>query len=132
MLRQEQLQDEKPVTATKRKPQPITAHPMFPFVTGLWLATALGFGSFILAPALLEGPVVALGIPALVPAAAPPLGFTARALVALIMLIVGAVAGYIIGRRIGQPKSEAPVRMRGVGEPAGRRRALTESHVAEA
>ncbi|MFM2370742.1 MAG: hypothetical protein RIS85_464, partial [Pseudomonadota bacterium] len=39
---------------------------------------------------------------------------------------------YIIGRRIGQPKSEAPVRMRGVGEPAGRRRALTESHVAEA
>lgn len=131
MLRQEQLQDEKPVTATKRKPQPITAHPMFPFVTGLWLATGLGFGSFALAPALLEGPVVALGIPALVPAAAPPLGFTARALVALIMLIVGAVAGYMIGRRIGQPKAEAPVRMRSVGEPAGRRRALGESHAAD-
>lgn len=115
------------MTATKRKPQPITAHPLFPFVTGLWLATGLGLGSFVMAPALLEGPVVALGLPALVPAAAPPLGFTARALVALIMLIVGAVAGYVIGRRIGRPKAEAPVRMRNVGEAAGRRRALVET-----
>lgn len=114
------------MTAPKRKPQPITAHPMFPFVTGLWMATGLGLGSFVMAPALLEGPVVALGIPALVPAAAPPLGFTARALVALIMLIVGAVAGYAIGRRIGRPRAATPAPVRGAAEGAGRRRALLE------
>lgn len=106
------------MTATKRKPKPITANPLFPFVTALWSATFLGLGSFAVAPALLEGPVVALGVPALVPAAAPPLGFTARVIFALAMLGVGAIAGYLIGRLLGREKVEAPVRMRGLGKSA--------------
>lgn len=106
------------MTATKRKPKPITANPMFPFVTALWFATFFGLGSFAVAPALLEGPVAALGIPALVPAAAPPLGFTARVMFALAMLGVGAVAGFVVGRLLGREKIEAPVRMRGLGKSA--------------
>lgn len=106
------------MTVTKRKSKPATAHPMFPLVTALWVATLLGLGSFAVAPALLEGPVVALGIPALVPAAAPPLGFTARLLFALAMMGAGGVAGYALGRAIGRGKVEAPVRARGFGKPA--------------
>lgn len=106
------------MTVTKRKPKPTTAHPMFPFVTALWFATFLGLGSFAVAPALLEGPVVALGLPALVPAAAPPLGFTARLLFALAMMGLGAIAGYLVGRAMGRSKVEAPVRTRGFGRQA--------------
>lgn len=106
------------MTATKRKPKPITANPMFPLVTALWFGTFLGLGSFAVAPALLEGPVVALGIPALIPAAAPPLGFTARILLALMMLIGGAVAGFLIGRWLGREKVAAPVRTRAFGKGA--------------
>lgn len=106
------------MTATKRKPKPITANPLFPFVTALWLATFLGLGSFAIAPALLEGPVVALGIPALVPAAAPPLGFTARVMFALALMGLGAVAGYIVGRMLGREKVAEPVRTRGFGKAA--------------
>lgn len=108
------------MTVTKRKPKPTTAHPMFPFVTALWFATFLGLGSFAVAPALLEGPVVALGLPALVPAAAPPLGFTARLLFALAMMGLGAVAGYAVGRALGRDKVEARVRTRGFGKQAAR------------
>jgi hypothetical protein len=45
------------VTATKRKPKPITAHPMFPVVTSLWFAAFFGLGSFAVAPSLLEGQI---------------------------------------------------------------------------
>lgn len=99
------------MTATKRKPKPITAHPMFPVVTSLWFAAFFGLGSFAVAPSLLEGPVVALGIPAIVPAAAPPLGFTARVLLALGLLLLGAIIGFVVGRKLA-PKEAAPVRRR--------------------
>lgn len=103
-------QDDAHVTATKRKPKPITAHPLFPIVTALWFATFFGLGSFAVAPSLLEGPVVALGIPALVPAAAPPLGFTARVMLALAMLLLGAVIGYVVGRKLAPREVVAPRR----------------------
>lgn len=101
------------MTATKRKPKPITANPLFPLVTALWFATLLGLGSFATAPALLEGPVVALGIPAWIPAAAPPLGFTTRAIFAVAMLGLGAVFGYNLGKFLGRDKTASPVRARG-------------------
>ncbi len=109
-------QDAPPVTATKRKPKPITANPLFPLVTALWFATLLGLGSFATAPALLEGPVVALGIPAWIPAAAPPLGFTTRAIFAVAMLGLGAVFGYNLGKFLGRDKTASPVRARGPGK----------------
>ncbi|MCX7285772.1 MAG: hypothetical protein NTX28_17325 [Novosphingobium sp.] len=108
------------MTVTKRKAKPITAHPMFPIVTALWFAAFLSLGSFAVAPQLLEGPVVALGIPDILPAAQPPLGFTVRALLALVMLGVGGFAGYFIGKALAG-KSEAPVRARSfVRKDAGR------------
>lgn len=106
------------MTATKRKPKPITANPLFPFVTALWLATLLGLGSFATAPMLLEGPVVALGIPALIPAAAPPLGFTTRIIFAIAMMGLGAIFGYSLGRFFGREKVATPARARGFGQNA--------------
>lgn len=103
------------MTVTKRKPKPITAHPMFPVVTALWFAAFLSLGSFAVAPALLEGPVVALGIPEILPAAQPPLGFTVRALVAIVMMGVGGLIGYLIGRHLARDKQEVPVRTRAFG-----------------
>ncbi len=107
------------MTATKRKPKPITANPLFPLVTGLWFATLLGLGSFATAPMLLEGPVLALGIPALIPAAAPPLGFTTRIIFAVVMMGFGAIFGYVLGRFLGREKIAAPIRARGVGKNTG-------------
>lgn len=104
------------MTATKRKPKPITANPLFPLVTALWFATLLGLGTFATAPALLEGPVVALGIPAWIPAAAPPLGFTTRMIFAVAMLGLGAVLGYNLGKFLGRDKTASPVRARGHGK----------------
>jgi hypothetical protein len=119
LFRNFERQDAPPVTATKRKPKPITANPLFPLVTALWFATLLGLGSFATAPALLEGPVLTLGIPAWIPAAAPPLGFTTRIIFAVAMLGVGAVFGYAVGRFLGREKGESPERMRGPGKKAG-------------
>ncbi len=106
------------MTATKRKPKPITANPLFPFVTALWFATLLGLGSFATAPMLLEGPVVALGIPALIPAAAPPLGFTTRIIFAVAMMGIGAIVGYSLGRLFAREKVATPARARGFGQNA--------------
>ncbi|MBB4615697.1 hypothetical protein [Novosphingobium taihuense] len=100
------------MTATKRKPKPITAHPLFPVVTALWFATFFGLGSFAIAPAVLEGPVVALGIPALIPAATPPLGFTARVMMAVAMLLAGGGIGFLIGRKLGPKQATAAPRKR--------------------
>lgn len=117
------------MTATKRKPKPITAHPLFPVVTALWFATFFGLGSFAIAPTLLEGPVVALGIPALIPAAAPPLGFTARVMLALAMLIAGGAIGYMLGRKLGPRAAVAAPRKRAAG---GFSRRNSESPASEA
>lgn len=108
------------MTVTKRKPKPITAHPMFPAVTALWFAAFLGLGSFAIAPAVLEGPVVALGIPEVLPAAAPPLGFTVRAMMAIVMLGLGGLVGYLAGKRLGRVKVEPSVRMRSVSSVMAR------------
>lgn len=104
--------DDRHVTATKRTPKPITAHPLFPVVTALWFATFFGLGSFAIAPAVLEGPVVALGIPALIPAAAPPLGFTARVMLALALLLAGGAIGFLVGRKLGPKTASAAPRKR--------------------
>lgn len=96
----------------KRKQKPITKHPMFPYVTALWFATFAGLGSFAIAPALLEGPVVALGLPAVLPAATPPLGFTARILLSFPLFIIGAVAGLLAGRALSRDKAAQPRRTR--------------------
>jgi hypothetical protein len=90
---------------------PITAHRLFPLAVGLWCAALLGLGSFAVHPALLARIVAATGLPALVPAAAPPLGMTARVLLALLLAMAGGIAGLAVGLAL-RPRREAPARRR--------------------
>ena len=92
----------------------IVAHPWFPNVIGLWFAALFGLCSLALAPELLERIVTTLGIDKIVPAAAPPLGQTARLLLALGMAGVGEIAGLLIGARLAAGKRAEPVRRRGL------------------
>ncbi|MDE2436556.1 MAG: hypothetical protein KGM49_09875 [Sphingomonadales bacterium] len=97
--------------ATKSKP--ITANPLFPAVAALWCAAALGGASLALRSSLLEALVIKSRIDLIVPAAAPPLGITARILIALILAALGAVLGTVLARRIARPKASVRERKRG-------------------
>jgi hypothetical protein len=81
---------------------PISLHPAFPAVVALWFAALLGLGSMVLPVALIERVVEITGFSALVPAAAPPLGFTARGLIALGAALTGAAIGVAIARRVAR------------------------------
>ena len=87
-------------TTTKAARPPISLHPAFPAIVALWFAALLGVGSLVLPGVLLERIVEATGIASLVPAAAPPLGMTARGLIALVGALVGAGLGVAIARRV--------------------------------
>lgn len=82
---------------------PISRHPLFAPMVALWFAALFGLGSLAIRPALLESAVLALRLDLVVPAAAPPLGFTFRILLALSLFVVGGAIGFILARRIGRP-----------------------------
>ena len=87
---------------------PLSSHPAFAAIVALWFAALLGIGSLILPVALIEKVVVALGLPSLISATAPPLGFTARAAIALAATVAGAVLGLFAARQVARsstPKS---------------------------
>jgi hypothetical protein len=86
----------------RRSAPPISAHPLFPLSAALWFAAALGLGSLAIRPGLLEEIVLALGIDRLIPAAAPPLGLTARILLALGLGTLGAMLGMLLARRLNR------------------------------
>lgn len=92
--------------------KPITAHPLFPAVVALWFGALFGLGSLAVRPSLLESLVIASRIDLIVPAAAPPLGLTARILMALGMAAMGAVIGILIARQVTRPKTEVRQRKR--------------------
>lgn len=99
----------------KRKPaQPITAHPLFPALVALWFGALFGLGSFAVPASVLERIVAMTGLPALVPAAAPPLGATAHALVAILMTVLGLGLGALIGWKLKPASPEASPRRRSV------------------
>jgi hypothetical protein len=81
---------------------PISTHPAFPFIVALWFAALLGIGSLVVPVPVIEGLVAATGLSALVPQAAPPLGFTARALVALACAAGGGLVGLLIARKVAR------------------------------
>lgn len=85
---------------------PISTHPAFPAIVALWFAALLGLGSLVLPVALFETLVTATGIAAIVPPAEPPLGFTARAVIALTGAIAGAALGLLLARQVA--RSQAP------------------------
>jgi len=87
---------------------PISLHPAFPGIVALWFAALLGLGSLVLPVVLLERAVVASGIASLVPAASPPLGFTARAILAAVGTFAGAAIGIAIARRVARAHRPRP------------------------
>ena len=84
------------------KSVPVTAHRAFPAIVALWFAALLSISSLVVPPEKLSAVVSALGIPHVIPAAAPPLGVTARALLALAMAGAGVVVGLLIGLNIAR------------------------------
>lgn len=89
-------------TAKAKAKPPITRHPLFPVMVGLWFAALFGLGSLAIRPTLLESVVLALKIDLIVPAAAPPLGLTARILLALTLFVIGGALGVLLARRLGR------------------------------
>lgn len=105
---------------TNRKPakgKPISSHPLFPAVVALWFGALFGLGSLAIRPTLIEDVVLKIGLDLIVPAAAPPLGVTARILIALIMASLGAALGAMLTLRINRPKTVARERKRTAANP---------------
>ena len=89
----------------------IVQHRHFPVIVALWFAALFGLGSLAIRPALLESAVLSMRIDTVIAAAAPPLGMTARLLLALIMGGLGATIGLILARKIAAPR-ETGLRLR--------------------
>ncbi|MEN7538082.1 hypothetical protein [Aurantiacibacter flavus] len=81
---------------------PISAHPAFAVIVALWFAALLGIGSLILPIAVIERLVVASGLPSILSAAQPPLGFTARAGIALAATVAGGIIGLIVALQVAR------------------------------
>ena len=79
---------------------PISQHPAFPAIVALWFACLLGLGSLVLPVVLLESIVTTTGVSTLIPAATPPLGVTARGLLALAAAGSGAGLGVLLARHV--------------------------------
>ncbi|MCK9541342.1 MAG: hypothetical protein M0R03_04845 [Novosphingobium sp.] len=107
---------------------PITRHPLFPAIVALWFGALFGLGSLAVRPGLIEDLVVASGIDSAIPAAAPPLGATARILIALTMTGLGGLLGAVVARRIARP--EPRVRQRRHTIPADRQAGAGRSGIA--
>ena len=86
---------------------PIRQHRSFPAIVALWFGALFGLGSLAIRPSLLESLVVSAQIDRLIPAAAAPLGDTARILIALGLTALGALLGAVIALRIARPRRDA-------------------------
>lgn len=80
----------------KRAVQPLRSHRLFVPGVALWFAALFGLASLAVRTALIEAVVQALQVHLLIPAAAPPLGTTARVLIACGMTLLGAVIGFVV------------------------------------
>ena len=95
---------------------PVSQHPVFPAIVALWFAALLGIGSLLLPVMLFERAVQASSLAAAVPAAEPPLGVTARILIALVAAGIGVLTGLLIARKVAaaqrapQPAAESTPR----------------------
>lgn len=99
--------------ASRVKPAkaPVSTHPAFPFIVALWFAALLGIGSLVVPVVLIERLSAASGLAGFFPAAAPPLGFTARALIALACTLGGGLLGLVIARKVAAAhRASAPSR----------------------
>lgn len=97
-------------TRKPAKSPPVTSHPLFPAVVALWFGALFGLGSLAVRPTLIESLVLKSHIDLIIPATAPPLGVTARILIALLLAGVGGVLGTTLARRIARPKAAEPIK----------------------
>lgn len=95
-----------------KRGQRITAHPYFPAIVALWCGALLGMAGMAVPTSLIEHAVIALRVDLVVPAASPPLGLTARVLIALAAAGAGTLLGYRLARRIAAAGADAPVARR--------------------
>jgi hypothetical protein len=86
--------------------QPIVRHPLFPTIVAVWFAALFGLGSLAVRTSLLESLVIASKLDLLVPQTAPPLGMTARILIAIAMAAIGSILGFVLALRLARPKPE--------------------------
>jgi len=94
------------VAQTKAKP-PISSHGLFPAIVAIWFAALFGLGCLVLPIVLLEHLADASGIARLIPAAAPPLGPTARIALSSSAGVFGALLGFVIARRVAEAQAKA-------------------------
>ncbi|MBU3992859.1 MAG: hypothetical protein KKA12_10025 [Alphaproteobacteria bacterium] len=90
------------MTSKSQGKVPLSRHPLFPAVVGLWFAALLGIGSLAAGPALLEGLVRTLHLDAVLPAGTLPLGFTTRMVVSLVLALGGGGLAWRHARELGR------------------------------
>jgi hypothetical protein len=94
-------------TRKERAAKPsVASHPLFPIVVVLWFGALFGLVSLAIRPVMIESLVSTIGLDRVIPMAAPPLGSTARLLVALSMTLLGFAVGAIVGRILTKPATK--------------------------
>lgn len=102
--------------ANSGKQASISAHPAFPAVVALWFAALLGLGCLVVPVIIFETISSASGIATLFPAAASPLGPTARIAIALLAALGGAGIGLLLARKVAAASGTVqPARKRAPG-----------------
>lgn len=90
------------------------AHRLFPGFAALWFAALFGLGSLAASGEVLGALVMRLHLPAILPAAAPPLGMTARIVLALGLAglggVIGLLTGLVLHFRAGGVLPQRPIR----------------------
>jgi hypothetical protein len=89
-----------PAQAGAQAKAPISAHPAFPLIVGLWFAALLGLGTIVLPAVVLEKAAGVTGLSSVFPQAGEPLTLSARAAFALLAAILGLVGGLTLARRV--------------------------------
>ena len=79
----------------------LASHPAFRYMVALWFAALLGFGTYVMPAGVFERAVEATGLAGILPAAAPPLGETARLLISAVAAVLGALLGLFVASRAG-------------------------------
>ena len=79
---------------------PVSAHPAFPVIVSLWFAALFGIGSMVLPLEMFERFAVSSGLADAYAAAQPPLGATARIVIAVAGAAIGALAGLFVARKV--------------------------------
>lgn len=101
------MAEDRNIATDARGNAPIVWHPLFPACVAVWFGALFGLGALAVRPALLEAAVLSAGIEHFIPAAAPPLGVTARILIALALALLGGIIGAVIGMRMARTKPAA-------------------------